>query len=74
MLLGLTPKRQEHRWILEIIPFSKSEKGWPIYVIPQRLLHLIPEESASGQVQPALKSKSNHEVQSKMNTEQSECH
>ena len=30
-----------------------------------------PEESASGQVQPAFKSKWNHEVRSKMNPKQS---
>lgn len=73
-LLEITLKRQENTWILVIIPFSKSEKGWPIYAIPQPLLHLIPEESVSGQVQPVLKSKLNHEVHSKMNPKQNECH
>lgn len=35
MLLELTPERQEHTWVLVVILFSKSEKGWPIYAIPQ---------------------------------------
>ena len=57
--------------MLVIIPFLKSNNGWLIHAIPQPLLHLIPEESASGQVQSALRSKLNHEVQSKMNPKQS---
>lgn len=77
MLLELTPERQEHTWVLVVILFSKSEKGWPIYAIPQPItLQTAPDcwKRASGQVWHALKSKLNHEAQSQMNPNQSECH
>lgn len=74
LLVGLTPKKIGTHLDSGKNPLLKIRKSMAHLCYSTILTASDPEESGSGQVLPALKSKFNHDFHSKMNPKQSDYH